>query len=138
MDIGISIDKYGVIDISDTPMEGVITATVLSVMVEKNNWWQSPAFGSKIHTLAREKLTNDSVRLVKNYLKEATNWLTQLNIASKIEIEVERRGRDRINYAVTVWQGNKPVVFKNYIGVGVLDDFYKYKNVYDFVNIYNE
>lgn len=46
--------------------------------------------GSRLYTLRRRKVTQETLILTKSILKEALNWMIEDNIAASISIEVER------------------------------------------------
>jgi phage gp46-like protein len=134
MDIGLYIDRNGVVDITGEAVDGLVTAAALSVLIPYGGWWQAPEFGSRLNTLQRAKLTNGMENTVREYLLESMRWLTELGLASTVESETSRNGM-RIDYTLTVNKGARAVTFKHFFGAGWMN-FYELYDVYSTQNIY--
>ena len=61
----------------------------LSLMIRKGSFFQSPAFGSRLHLLHRAKLTSRTEALAVEYCREALQWIIDTGRASKIDIQTE-------------------------------------------------
>ncbi len=82
----------------------------LSLMVPRGAFFAAPQFGSRLHEIT--KTTAQSVALLKDYCKEAMQWLLDLGRARSIEVKTERDARDlnRINMRITVTQADGRVI----------------------------
>lgn len=64
----------------------------------QSGWWADALqedgvkIGSKLWTLARRKLTPETLSLAKGYAVDALRWLLKDGVASAIDAEVERQG----------------------------------------------
>jgi phage gp46-like protein len=136
MDLEIKLSANGIVDIYPDGVEQPVNAVVLSVLIPRGEWWQSPEFGSRLHTLFRSKATGNLAEMVKNYLIEATRHLTESGIASRVEVEAWFTDKNRIDYKVTVSQGSKPFSFRwfwgepRYVDIYEVDDIYAVEDLY--------
>lgn len=112
MDLRLDTYPDGTADIFPEGIEQPVTATALSVLIPMGGWWQSPDFGSRLHTLKRSKLTANMEGIVRNYLLQAVKWMTDSGLASNVSLAVSRGGPFRIDYTLTVWRGRQPVIFE--------------------------
>lgn len=74
-------------------------------------WWgdtwptvQNDRIGSRLYLLRRSKLTNQTPIKAREYIRQALQWLTDDEVAARIEIDVQRTGIDVLNAGVTIWQ----------------------------------
>lgn len=90
---------------------------------DRFGWWGDtfPAvpggkIGSRLYLLLRAKLTDQTVELARVYAQEALAWLVEDRVATRVEVEAERDGQDRLNLAVTVYRADgtsRPLRFDN-------------------------
>jgi len=96
----------------------ILNNIALSITTKKGDWFHKPAFGSRLHTI--KKNTAGAVELVKEYVKEATQWIIDIGRATEINIIAEREPNNlhRINFRVTAKQANGLIVpFNDFIEV---------------------
>lgn len=74
-------------------------------------WWgdtwptvQNDRIGSRLYLLRRSKLTNQTPIKAREYIRQALQWLTDDEVAARIEIDVQRTGIDVLSAGVTIWQ----------------------------------
>ena len=60
--------------------------------------------GSRLWLLAREKITTETIARAREYCVEALQWLVVDKVASRVDVEIERNGMDRIDIVVTVYR----------------------------------
>lgn len=60
--------------------------------------------GSRLWLLAREKITTETIARAREYCVEALQWLIADKVASRVDVEIERNGMDRIDIVVTVYR----------------------------------
>ncbi len=65
----------------------------------KQGWWgdtfpgvDGDRIGSRLWLLSREKLTQATINRAREYAQEALAWLVEDGVATRIQVEVERRG----------------------------------------------
>jgi phage gp46-like protein len=124
------------VSVGDTPMAGhweidqstvladrsdgsILNNIHLSMAVERGSWWFNPDFG--LRSLARMKNTDKAARLVREYIKEALQWLLDTGRATNIDITVTRdssvvTGRVLAHIVATQADG-RTVNFSKYIEV---------------------
>lgn len=104
-------------DKADTIMNNVY----LSLMVRRGSFFQNPEFGSRLHELSREKNTEHTASLVREYCKEALKWLIDCGRATKVDVYTERDPSVdpyRIKFLVEVTQADGRVVsFETFVEV---------------------
>jgi phage gp46-like protein len=76
---------------------------------DRRGWWgdlladeENDQIGSRLWLLGREKTVPEVLRRAREYCAEALQWLIDDGIASKVEIEVERQGRDRLAIGIGI------------------------------------
>ena len=74
-------------------------------------WWgdtwptvQNDRIGSRLYLLRRSKLTNQTPIKAREYIRQALQWLTDDDVAARVDIDVQRTGIDVLSAGVTVWQ----------------------------------
>lgn len=74
-------------------------------------WWGDSTaetvgdrIGSRLWLLAREKLTPRTVTRADEYAREALQWLLDDAVASRVEVEAQRIGLDRLGLACRIWR----------------------------------
>lgn len=77
----------------------------------EQGWWgdsypdvDNDQLGSKLWTLRREKLTAQTINKAKEIVQESLQWLIDDQVASLVEVQVERNGLDRLDILVTVYR----------------------------------
>ena len=97
---------------------GLETAVVLSLFLDRRipddepipdgstdrrGWWgdafatvDGDQIGSRLWTLARAKLTPQTVQLAHDYSVEALEWFVEDQVVSRVIVEAEAQGRERI------------------------------------------
>ncbi|CAH3424722.1 hypothetical protein AI2642V1_1544 [Citrobacter freundii] len=79
-------------------------------------WWgdtwpivANDRYGSKLWLLQRSKLTNALVNTVRNYLREALQWMLDDGVVSRIDIDVQRTGINELANKIVLWRRDGPV-----------------------------
>lgn len=67
-------------------------------------------FGSRLWLLARENVTNKTMQRARDYAAEALQWLIDDGVATTIETEAERFGRNGIAMKVVLYRQDKRVL----------------------------
>lgn len=83
-------------------------------------WWGDTTsevtgdrIGSRLWLLAREKVLPATLNRAREYAREALAWLIEDGLASRVEVEVERRGADGIAMAATIYRTDeRPLVLR--------------------------
>ena len=92
----------------------------LSLMVRKGSFFQNPDFGSRLYLLNRSKLTPQTAELVKDYVREALQWMIDAGRATAIGVETEMdtavTGRLKVRVEVTQNDGSI-ITFQTFVGV---------------------
>lgn len=101
---------------SDIASESALeTAVIISLFTDKRvndergffgDSLESEPWGSKIWTLQREKLTDQTKKKLEDYAKESLQWLIDDKIAKKITVESEIVKPARINLLVKIYKGD--------------------------------
>lgn len=101
-----------------TAAETILNNIYLSLMVKKGGWFFNPAFGSRLHELARAKNTDQTAELAKEYCREALQWIIDAGRATTIEVDVERDTTEdlhRLKICVRAVQaGGRVVTFETF------------------------
>ncbi|WP_410688796.1 phage GP46 family protein [Citrobacter braakii] len=66
-------------------------------------------YGSKLWLLQRSKLTNALVNTVRNYLREALQWMLDDGVVSRIDIDIQRTGINELGNKIVLWRRDGPV-----------------------------
>lgn len=74
-------------------------------------WWgdtwpvvANDRYGSKLWLLQRSKLTNALVNTVRNYLREALQWMLDDGVVSRIDIDIQRTGINELGNKIVLWR----------------------------------
>lgn len=67
-------------------------------------------FGSRLWLLARENVTNKTMQRARDYAAEALQWLIDDGVATTIETEAERFGRNGIALKVVLYRQDKRIL----------------------------
>ena len=62
--------------------------------------------GSLLWTLAREKITSDTMNKAKEYAEDALKWLIDDKVLTKIDVVVERYNTDGVSMIITYYREN--------------------------------
>jgi len=75
----------------------------MSLGTDKGRWFADPDFGSELWLLKETgKIDGRTAETLRRMVLESLAWLVGDGLASSVECEAERAGRDRIDYTVTV------------------------------------
>lgn len=76
-------------------------------------WWgdtfptvPGDRIGSRLWLLSREKLIPRTVERAREYAREALQWLIDDGVASRVEVEAERRGLDGLALACRIYRSD--------------------------------
>lgn len=79
-------------------------------------WWgdtwpvvANDRYGSKLWLLQRSKLTNALVSTVRNYLRDALQWMQDDGVVTRIDIDVQRTGINELGNKIVLWRRDGPV-----------------------------
>lgn len=106
------------------PAEALIRAVIVSLFTwrranaddplpgaDRFGWWgdnfaavANDRIGSRLWLLAREKLTTQTVERAREYTEEALAWLIEDGVATRVDVEAERQGVDRIAVACRIYR----------------------------------
>lgn len=116
MDFKINTNK-GLGEMTFDKAEDIMNNIFLSLMIQRGSWWFNPEFGSRLHLLKRQKLTDRTEAMAKEYCKEALQWLIDMGRAKQVEISTQRE-TDRLKVLVEVTQVNdKKASFETFVRV---------------------
>ncbi len=100
-------------DIADSMWNNIY----LSLTIKQGSFFAAPEFGSKLYTLTRAKNTAQTEQKVKDYCKQALQWLLDTKRALTISIITERLFV-RINFEISIVKANGvSVSFSNFVEV---------------------
>ncbi|HDW0515947.1 phage GP46 family protein [Enterobacter roggenkampii] len=79
-------------------------------------WWgdtwpvvANDRYGSKLWVLQRSKLTNALVNTVRNYLRDALQWMQDDGVVTRIDIDIQRTGINELGNKIVLWRRDGPV-----------------------------
>ncbi|EOF7240278.1 phage GP46 family protein [Enterobacter roggenkampii] len=79
-------------------------------------WWgdtwpvvANDRYGSKLWLLQRSKLTNALVNTVRNYLRDALQWMQEDGVVTRIDIDIQRTGINELGNKIVLWRRDGPV-----------------------------
>ncbi|HEO9142930.1 TPA: phage GP46 family protein [Enterobacter roggenkampii] len=79
-------------------------------------WWgdtwpvfANDRYGSKLWLLQRSKLTNALVNTVRNYLRDALQWMQEDGVVTRIDIDIQRTGINELGNKIVLWRQDGPV-----------------------------
>lgn len=86
---------------------------------DRRGWWadqfaavEGDKIGSRLWLLDRSPLTDENARRAEEYVREATAWMLEDRVVSRIDVEVQNTAKDRL-IGVTVHRpGRDPVSFR--------------------------
>ncbi|MDH3975621.1 MAG: phage GP46 family protein [Deltaproteobacteria bacterium] len=96
--------------------DNIMNNIYLSLAIAKGSFFMDPQFGHRFNEV--RKNTAGAPGQVKEYAKEALQWLIKTGRAKKIEIVTERDGRERIKIRVEATQADgREVTFDTFYEV---------------------
>ena len=79
-------------------------------------WWgdtwpvvANDRYGSKLWLLQRSNLTNALVNTVRNYLRDALQWMQEDGVVTRIDIDIQRTGINELGNKIVLWRRDGPV-----------------------------
>ena len=119
--IDIATDGSAIGEMTFNTATNTMNNVYLSLMVRRGSFFQNPEFGSRLHELSREKNTEETAFLVREYCKEALQWLIECGRATRVDVYTERDPSEdlhRIKFLVEVTQADGRVVsFEKFVEV---------------------
>lgn len=109
---------------ASTPTDPLTRAVIISLFTWRRadpdddaerpmGWWgdtyptiQNDRIGSRLYLLQRTTLTNNTVELARGHLEQALAWLKDDGIVSRIAINVQRRGTERLTAEITLYRND--------------------------------
>lgn len=89
MDFTIEIDNAAATaDMTFVPATTILNNIYISLTIVRGSWWFNTEFG--LRNTRRLKNTERNARLVKDWIKEALQWLIDSGRATSIEITIQR------------------------------------------------
>lgn len=107
MDFQLSYDSQsGSIDQTFEPCADIRNNIIISLAIKKGSWWHDPQFG--ITDRPRLKITPATIRLVKQDIEQALQWIIAAGRATSIIVETWRAGNypHRLNILITATQAD--------------------------------
>lgn len=114
-----------------TPEEGLETAVLMSIYTDrraddddilddpddKRGWWgdqfEADEIGSKRWQLYRQKITNETMSLLRQYDRDALQWMIDDGVVKDIVVTVERYSTNVVAEEIKLYYSNgKSVAFK--------------------------
>lgn len=124
----ITLTINGVESTALTVEDRLVRATIVSLFTwrranaddvtegQKMGWWADTTaevsgdrIGSRLWLLAREKVLPSVIQRAREYAQEALAWMIEDGLASRVDIQTERRGVDGIALAATIYRTNGQV-----------------------------
>jgi phage gp46-like protein len=86
----------------------------MSIGTNKGTWFADPTFGSDLWLLKKEgKVDGQTAGTLERMVRESLQWLVKDGLVDTVDCTVERNGKNRINYQVTVRRPDgSPVMVK--------------------------
>ena len=79
-------------------------------------WWgdtwpvvANDRYGSKLWLLQRSNLTNALVNTVRDYLRDALQWMQEDGVVTRIDIDIQRTGINELGNKIVLWRRDGPV-----------------------------
>ena len=126
-------DLYGTGDIVFTGGdlerdEELTTAVLMSIYTDQRDddseflddrrgWWgdlttDADEIGSKVWRLQREKITQENLTSLKQYLEDCLAWMVEDGVANSVEAEVERADINKVYARIVISKGENELVIK--------------------------
>lgn len=93
-------------------------------------WWgdtfptiANDRIGSRLWLLRRSKLTNATAARIRDYARQALEWMEEDGVAARVEVTATRVGLTSVELGVVIWQhdGSKHAIIFDDIWQGVLN-----------------
>ena len=92
----------------------------MSIGTDKGRWWADASFGSELWVLRQEgKVDGTTAGKVRTAILESLAWLKQDGLVKDIQCTAERRGKNEIDYTLTVTKAAGETVFIKDVWYGV-------------------
>lgn len=92
----------------------------MSIGTDKGRWWADSLFGSDLWVLRQaSKVDGSTAGKVRAMILESLAWLKQDGLVKDIQCTAERRGKNEIDYALTVTKGDGGTIFIKDVWHGV-------------------
>ena len=92
----------------------------MSIGTDKGRWWADASFGSELWLLRQEgKVDGTTAGKVRTAILESLAWLKQDGLVKDIQCTAERRGKNEIDYALTVTKSDGGTIFIKDVWHGV-------------------
>lgn len=88
--------------------------TAGSTVGQRRGWWAdheadllygATPIGSRLWLLSREKQTEETRARAEEYIREALAWITQVQLATHVEIVVDWFAHERLGAEITIYRG---------------------------------
>jgi hypothetical protein len=119
MDFKIEINNDGTASMAWDKSSDISGNVWLSLNIEQGALFNNPKFGLKTSDI--RKVTDSNVKLMRERIKIALEWLISVGRAQSLSVVVERNDSDktRIDYQVEMVQSDGvPITVNNYISIG--------------------
>lgn len=122
MDFALAIDSTGYGQMSFDAETSIRNNIYLSLMTQRGSFFVDPAFGSRLHMLARAKNTDQTAQRAIGYAQQALQWMIDTGRVRAINVLAQRdpaRDRHRLYLLVeaTPVNSDEPVLFSTFIEV---------------------
>lgn len=118
MDYALALNDSGA-DLSFSKASDINNNIYLSLAIIRGTWWFNPEFGMR--DTRRLKNTEQTARLVAEWIKEALQWLLDSGRASTIAVTMQRDPRQdphRLRALIEVTQANgQQLTFEKFVEV---------------------
>jgi len=92
----------------------------MSIGTDKGRWWADASFGSELWILRQEgKVDGSTAGKVRSMILESLAWLKQDGLVKDIRCTAERRGKNKVDYALTVTKSDGGTIFIKDVWYGV-------------------
>ena len=92
----------------------------MSIGTDKGRWWADSSFGSELWVLRQAgKVDGSTAGKVRTMILESLAWLKQDGLVKDIRCTAERRGKNEINYTLTVTKADGGSVFVKDVWHGI-------------------
>ena len=92
----------------------------MSIGTDKGRWWADASFGSELWVLQHEgKVDGTTAGKVRTAILESLAWLKQDRLVKDIQCTAEHRGKNEVDYILTVTKADGETVFIKDVWHGV-------------------
>ena len=94
---------------------GIRELVLMCIGTDKGTWWADPAFGSELWILRQEgKVDNQTAGRVQQMILDCLSWMKTDGLATEIECQAERIGKNEIAHVVTIFRpGEETMMVKD-------------------------